>query len=200
MSTLSGYVKAAAVGALGQLADVFLSTKSSIAYIIPQVVIREEHTDEAEITDQPIETGAPVSDHVYDLPAEVVMTVGWSSSASIFDASGTANSVDDAYAALLDLKALREPFSVTTSKRQYENMLIRRMSTVTDKTTNAVLQIEVGMRQVFIVDTQTTNIAPKLQQQEPQKTAGSIDTGAKQVVPAKTSVLAEIRNALNEDL
>lgn len=198
MSDFSGFIKAAAVGGLGQLADVFLSTKSSIAYIIPQVVISEEHTDESEITDQPIETGAPVSDHVYDLPPELVMVVGWSSSASIFDASGTANSVDDAYAALLDLKSLREPFSVTTSKRQYENMLIRRLSTVTDKTTNHVLRIEVGMRQVFIVDTQTTNIAPKVQQQEPQKTAGSIDTGAKQVTPAKSSVLNDIKNAITE--
>lgn len=200
MSTLSGLVKAGAVGVTGQLADVFLHTKRSIGYIVPQVTIQEYHRDEVALTDHPIDSGAPVTDHAFSRPSELRMTIGWSDSASFFDVSGSLNNADDAYAALLDLMNQREPMGVVTGKRTYENMVITSLDTVTDARTNSTLVIEVGMRQVIIVETTTATLAPVAQQQDPQKTAPPVDQGAKQPVQPKESGLYQVGSFLGSVL
>jgi hypothetical protein len=50
--------------------------------IIAQAVIEERHRDELTITDHPVEAGAPITDHAYKNPAEVIITCGWSNSPS----------------------------------------------------------------------------------------------------------------------
>jgi hypothetical protein len=192
---MAGILKAVAVGALGKLADVLLRPRTSIGYIIPQVFIGSEGRDELTITDHPIETGAPVSDHAYKQPATLNMTVGWGAGGLLVDFSGTTNSVDDAYAALLDLQNLREPFTVTTSKRIYQNMMIASLGCTTNKETQNVIIIDVGLREVLIVDTQATTLPPKPNQAEPQKTAAPDTEGTKQPTVPKTSALLDAVNA-----
>ncbi|EIL88525.1 hypothetical protein UU9_12278 [Rhodanobacter fulvus Jip2] len=192
MSTLSGLVKAGAVGALGQLEDVFLHTRRSISYIVPQVTIQEHHRDEVALTDHPIDSGAPVTDHAFSRPSELLMTIGWSDAASFFDVGGSSNNAEDAYPALLELMNQRSPLGVVTGKRTYDNMVIVSLDTVTDAKTNSTLVIEVGMRQVIIVETATTTLAPVTQQQEPEKTAESVDQGMKQPVQPKESGLYQV--------
>lgn len=191
---MAGILKAVAVGALGQLSSVLLRPRTSIGYIIPQVFIGSEGRDELTITDHPIETGAPVSDHAYKQPATLNMTVGWGAGGNLFDFSGTTNSVDDAYAALLDLQNLREPFTVTTAKRIYPNMMIASLGCTTNKETQNVIIIDVGLREVLIVDTQATTLPPKANQQEPEKTAAPVNGGAKQTTAPKTSALLDAYN------
>lgn len=192
---MAGILKAVAVGGLGKLADVLLRPRTSIGYIIPQVFIGSEGRDELTITDHPIETGAPVSDHAYKQPATLNMTVGWGAGGLLVDFSGTTNSVDDAYAALLDLQKLREPFTVTTSKRIYQNMMIASLGCTTNKETQNVIIIDVGLREVLIVDTQATTLPPKPNQAEPQKTAAPDTEGTKQPTVPKTSALLDAVNA-----
>lgn len=50
--------------------------------IIAQAVIEEQHHDELEITEHPIEQGAAISDHAYKRPAHVILHLGWSNSPS----------------------------------------------------------------------------------------------------------------------
>jgi hypothetical protein len=45
--------------------------------IIPDVAIEETHSDRLTVTQHPISTGTPVSDHVYRQPAQVTMRCGW---------------------------------------------------------------------------------------------------------------------------
>ncbi len=47
-----------------------------------QVTINELHTDELEITDHPVDSGAQVSDHAFMHPSEVVLQLAWSNSPS----------------------------------------------------------------------------------------------------------------------
>lgn len=196
MSTLTGYVKAAAVGALGQLADVLLSTRASLSYIIPQVVLEEEHTDDVTVTDNPIETGAPVSDHSFALPSQLTMVIGWSESLNPFDISATSTTAQDAADVLLDLQAQREPFNVTTLTRKYTDMLITSIrQRVTQETIKAPI-FEVSLRKVFLVDTAVATLPPITQQAQPEKTAAPVDSGPKQVTPPKTSALLDITNSL----
>lgn len=189
MSTLTGLVKAGAVGAAGQLVDVFLQTRRSISYIVPQVGIRDEHRDEVALTDNPIDSGAPVTDHAFSRPAELRMTIGWSDSASFFDVSGSSNNASDAYSALLELMSQRSAIGVVTPKRSYEDMVIIGLETVTDRETNSTLVIEVTMRQAIRVDVATTTLPPVEQQVEPQKTAEAVDQGTKQATEVPESAL-----------
>jgi hypothetical protein len=48
--------------------------------IIAQAVIEEQHMDEMEVTQHPVETGAPMTDHAYVRPAHLKMVLMWSNS------------------------------------------------------------------------------------------------------------------------
>lgn len=48
--------------------------------IIAQAVIEEQHMDEMEVTQHPVETGAPITDHAYMRPSHLKMTLMWSNS------------------------------------------------------------------------------------------------------------------------
>ena len=50
--------------------------------LIAQAIISETHTDRLEITEHPVEQGAPIADHAYKRPAEVIIVCGWSNSPS----------------------------------------------------------------------------------------------------------------------
>lgn len=187
----SGIVKAAAVGALGKIADVLLRPRTSIAYVIPQVFIGSETRDEMTLTQHPIETGAPVSDHVYKEPTTLNMTVGWGAGGGFLDFSGTTNNVNDAYDVLLELQNERAVLDVTTAIRTYKNMVMVSLSRTVNKETNAVCLVDVGFKEAVIVDTQATTLPPKVNQAEPQKTAAPNTEGTKQPVVPKTSALLD---------
>jgi hypothetical protein len=48
--------------------------------IIAQATIEEQHQDEMEITQHPVETGAPITDHAFVRPSHLVLTLMWSNS------------------------------------------------------------------------------------------------------------------------
>jgi Dit-like phage tail protein len=69
-----------ASGVLGMLPEplaAFIRSPRSIGTIIPDVTIEESHSDRMTVTQHPIADGSPISDHVYKLPATVVMRVGF---------------------------------------------------------------------------------------------------------------------------
>lgn len=53
---------------------------SSQPDIVAQAVIEEQHMDEMEVTQHPIETGAPITDHAFVRPSRLIMTLMWSNS------------------------------------------------------------------------------------------------------------------------
>lgn len=151
--TVSGLV----VAGLGQLEDVLLRQGRSIAGIIPSVVIEEQHTDDLMITQHPVESGADVTDHAVKMPAQVTMSCGFGQSGSnIVGASLFQPSPRDAYNLLLSLQASKQPFDVITGKRSYKNMLVKRLTVVTDQETENVLMVDVELQEIIMVDTSTT--------------------------------------------
>lgn len=51
--------------------------------LLAQVTIEELHRDDMEITSHPVELGAPISDHAFMRPAEVVIKCAWSNSPTL---------------------------------------------------------------------------------------------------------------------
>ena len=123
----------------------------SIGTLIPDVVIEEMHRDELQITIHPVETGNPITDHSFKMPATVEMRCAWSDSSA-----QAAGYVQEVYQQFLQLQASREPFNVSTVKRQYENMLVRSLMVKTDETSEFALMCVAILQEVILTGVQTT--------------------------------------------
>lgn len=124
-----------------------------IGDIIPDVVIEELHHDHAAITVHPVETGTPVSDHMFLLPKTVEMRPAWSDS-SVWGAPGYSRSV---YAQLVALQQTREPFELVTGKRSYQNMQIRDLAVKTDVESENGLLAVVIFQEIIIASVTMTS-------------------------------------------
>lgn len=175
----------------------FVSNRS-IGGIIPDVTFEEHHTDELTITDHPVEQGAAITDHAFKNPSEVTMKVGWSDARALINSivsgslfSGRISSANDLYEQMLSLQESREIFDLVTGKRTYNNMLIKRIDVVTNNETENVLVMDVFMRQIIIVNTNTVALAATDNQSTPQDTGAVQNAGTKQpVVSPKQSALS----------
>src|SRR6266446_536195 len=85
--------------------------------LIAEVTIDEDGDDQLIITRHPVEQGAVISDHSYKMPSEVRLRLGWSNAFGGY--SGYAR---DVYSRILQLQDSRQPFSIITGKRSYDNM------------------------------------------------------------------------------
>lgn len=146
-----------------------------IGTLIPDVVIREAQRDEMVITDHPVEIGAAISDHAFLRPVEVEMQIAWSDSSG-----GYVGYARDAYDELRQLQRQREPFTLTTGTRRYQNMLISSITLQQDEKTANIVAITVRLREVIIVRTKTTGAA-KSAQANPAKTGATAQLGTQQL-------------------
>ncbi|MEM8258232.1 hypothetical protein Q4R52_18980 [Morganella morganii] len=171
------------------LSTLFSQNTRKIEMIVPSVVISEKHSDSSEITEHPVQVpggeGFTVSDHTFDRPSEVTMEIGFAGGGSLIDGFDTSSMFDistglklgssprEIYQQLLDLKAGKKPFDVITGKRDYKNMLIRAIEVTTDNTSENVLMVVLTLRQVIIVETKKTKVAPVENQKLPEATGGT---------------------------
>lgn len=108
------------------------------------VTLVENTIDEIEITDQPVQQGAPISDHAFKKPITLSIQI-------IFGASFFGDSLDKIYQNLLDLQSSFKPFSVTTPKRVYGNMLFKTLGVTTEKKTENILSVNCSFKQIITV-------------------------------------------------
>lgn len=160
----------------------------SIGGIVAQVTIDEQATDDLQITEHPVEQGAPIADHAFKRPSTVTIRAGWSRQWA-FDLSAETG----VYGQLLAWQAALLPFNVMTGKRNYTNMLIERLQVVTDQHTEYALMATITCREVIIVNTSTQMVAGQSnspdQQSNPSQTAQPNQNGPQQ--PTQTGYVDE---------
>jgi hypothetical protein len=157
------------------------SPQRSIGTIIPDIVTREVHNDETVITQHPVETGAPISDHAYLQPPVLEMHCRFSNSTA--QSEGYVQLV---YQEFLSLQAQLQPFNVTTGKRQYQNMMISGLQVTTDEFTEFVLDLVVHLRGVIITTATQGTSSPMSNssssaQTDPQQTGDVLNNGVQQL-------------------
>jgi hypothetical protein len=153
--------------------------KRSIGTIIPDIVVSETHHDHLTITKHPVETGAAISDHCFMEPPTVEMQCGCSNSTAQSEGY-----VQQVYAEILALQSQRQPFNVSTGKRQYSNMLIGDIIVTTDESSEYALNFTVALENVKIVSTQTTGAsASNANQASPATTASPTNSGSQSLTP-----------------
>jgi hypothetical protein len=142
-----------------------------IGTIIPDIVVEEIHHDQLQITEFPVETGAPISDHTFNRQPQVMMRCGFSN--STVQSEGY---VEEVYQLLLLLQAAHEPFNVRTGKREYQNMLIESLLVETDQESEYALRVAVGLKGVIITSTEGGG-AMAGNQADPSQTSGVANSG-----------------------
>jgi hypothetical protein len=186
---------------LGEIALIGASTvislleSSTIGGVTIQALVEETHDDTLEMTDHPIEQGAEITDHSYVNPTAVLLRCGWSNSSteallgavsSLFSdgASSTgADYVSGIYSQLLALQQSRQPFTISTPLRTYENMLMPALRVTRDQKTYQALMVTATCREAILVSTQTTTIPPQANQADPSNTADTQNMGSQSLQP-----------------
>jgi hypothetical protein len=150
-----------------------------------------------------VEGGAAISDHAYRQPAGLTIRAAVSDSSMRGLAPDYAvavgrqgrltdsDSSDSAefYARLLELQRAREPFDIVTGKRLYKNMLLTRLSTVTDAASENILSFTAECREVIIVETRLAAVPPARLHQDPPRTGRAKDRGQVQSKEVGSSVI-----------
>lgn len=162
-----------------------ITPKRQIGAFTADATFEEQHSDELAITEHPVEQGAAITDHAYKRPSALTLRLGWSNASQ--QAGGDDAYVRTIYAKLLALQASRVPIDVVTGKRSYSNMLIAAIALTTDETSEFALFVTVTLREIIIVQTQTTSVPPAAVHADPAKTAPIESLGTKQPAPATPS-------------
>lgn len=157
-------------GVLSGLTGVLRQTIGGVAGIVVDATVSEEHLTTCDLTENPVEDGAKVTDHVQLKPAQLTIEgvisdspLGYAyigniqnlvrSVATLFGKS--ARSVD-AYNDLLNLQKSRQPFTVTTGLKRYKNMIMTELSVPRTAQTGAAIHFRAVMREIRIVKSKTT--------------------------------------------
>jgi hypothetical protein len=167
------------------------------------VAIMEEHRAEVEITKHPVEQGATISDHAFNLPLELIMEIGWTPSSAAnsglpnllgllpipslagFTGAGNNNLIKTLFAKLYTIKAQRTLVSVYTGKRVYRNMLIHTLSERTTTDTENALIVTVGFSEILIANVVTLQVPTNTNAQAaPQDTTPTQPQGGQSLQPA----------------
>jgi hypothetical protein len=172
-------------------------------------VIRTEHQQRIEKTQDPIQTGANISDHAFIMPARVVLEIGmsdamdsytpgqWSPNRNILQNSlqalqaiaglgsqGVSKSVN-AYQTMLKVAKARGvpgPLTVTTRLNTYTNMLL------TDISAPDTAETKFGLRATLVFEELFTGTVTSQQVSARTDLTGATNLGTKQALPVPSTI------------
>lgn len=136
--------------------------------------IVESHTGSVRITEHPVQTGATISDHAYNIPDKLTLQIFVSDSMDCVvynQFSKYSTKSLSAYQVLRDLKTKRLPLSVRTRLHYYKNMLIESMSVNDDYKTANSLRCTVMLREIIMADVNAQTVDKSYGQAEKSTTS-----------------------------
>ena len=144
------------------------------------VTFKESHSFTNAITQNPVQSGANVSDHVYQQPILFTWDVGVSDClASVIRgqfSSASKRSVS-AFQVLQELWKTAEALTVTTAFATYDNMVIKSFVAIRDKTTMTAMRATVVLQQIIV--TNATSISVSAKTTSFPQTTGETNSGTK---------------------
>jgi len=172
-----------------------LISKRSIASFTGYVCINENSTDTLEITEHPVQQGASITDHAFVRPPELSIRY-------IYMPGNVP--LSEMYKDFLDLQSSREPFTIVTGKRVYNNMLFASIAVTNDVNSENILAINASFKQIILVQVNETTVPANDLQSNPSQTAPIENTGDKKAqavtdndVSQDVSSLASIGGAVH---
>lgn len=149
---------------------IFKTRRLQIDKISVDATMRETHTHRSVCTDNPIEGGASVTDHVNVKPAELeiegIITDTPVTFSVIDSATGLVNTVKgftggksravEYFEKFLDLRASRVPFNVITGLKVYKNMILEDFTVNRDANTANAIVFTAKMKEIVYAYAKTT--------------------------------------------
>jgi len=134
----------------------------SIGLIEFDALISEQHESTLTLSENPVENGSPIIDHFYPDPQKLTLTVGQNLDGFIIgqlpeDDQADGTRLADFYFLLKQAQLAGELFEVGTGVELYQNMIIRGLSTIRDKTQVTILQVVVSLQEVRRVSATPTD-------------------------------------------
>lgn len=122
----------------------------------------EEHRFDSEITEHPVETGADITDHVRS--RGMSLTIDGIVSDTPIGAIAKRRLIDfgdflpsgEAYAKLIGIRDARQPITIATSLRTYENMVMESLTIPCNATAGDALRFSAVFRQVQLITNERT--------------------------------------------
>ena len=157
---------------MGIFSILFQQTKAKIGSITLDASVRETHLTTCDLTENPVEDGATITDHVRFKPVELTIdgvisntpisfalinniTGAVDTVTSIF---GQTNRSVEAYNNLLALQKSREPFEVITGLKRYTDMIMTSLSVPRDASTGNAIHFTAQMKQIIIAKTESSSL------------------------------------------
>lgn len=157
--------------------------------------VNESHTGSVRITEHPVQSGANISDHAYNLPDKLTIQILVSDSMSCVvtnQFSETSTKSVSAYKILRLLKEKRMPLSVRTRLHNYTDMLIETMSVDDDYKHASSLRCTVMLRQIIMAEVKAETV-----DNDSAYAATNITTEVKSTTTQKTDKSA-LANAMGQ--
>lgn len=158
-------------------APVYITDKAGDYYVF-DAIFRVEHNNSRRVTEHPVQTGANISDHSYQLPSMLTIEIGMSdvmgnySAASIgsiqdfaksnmyspsgaFDWGGAETDPTKsvkAFEKIMEWQASGDPLSIETRLGNYLNMVVENVMTMDDVKTKHGLRCSITFRQIITAE------------------------------------------------
>lgn len=149
-----------------------------VVYIFDAVFMLE-HTQEIQLTEHPVQSGANISDHAFIKPARLGIDIGMSDamqSYTIGQWAGNLSKSVSAYQTMLALELSRVPVTVKTRLNTYTNMVIVGIHTRDENKTNHGLRASITFQQVFMGTANTQSASSSRPQDTGSTGIGSVPT------------------------
>lgn len=149
------------------LTSIFFPTKSPalIGTVNLDCVFSENTTEDCEITDYPIETGAYIQDNIYIRPLTFSISgfltdtpIGWVQTIETLFDSTNQSLTQAALDSLESLKNTRTPFTVVTGMRIYENMVFLSLNYSRDTNNGRSVNVDCTFKQLLFASYKTVQI------------------------------------------
>lgn len=179
-------------GSSGADVNQLVLIKTNIGGFFFDAVLREDHTETVKVTEHPVQTGANISDHAYNMPARLTMEVGMSDAMDSIVAgqfTGWGTKSKSAYQMLKQLKEARLPLKVLTRLNLYENMIIEEINAPDDVKTQRGLRCTVTMREIFVIKVSKEKVSARVQ------ATGQTNRNVQQPTEPPPTVLGALENA-----
>ena len=114
-------------------------------------VFKTDMVKDRRITQHPVQTGANISDHSYQVPTKLMMEIGVSDIMSSYSTNqweSDSRSIS-AYEKIVDLQKMGQPLSVSTRLDEFENMVIISISVKEDSKTRYSLRAEITLQEIL---------------------------------------------------
>lgn len=149
------------------LSFIFGQSRATIGSVTIDASVSETHSDTSDVTENPVEQGAKITDHVQIKPKQLTIQGVISDTpinfAFVDNVAGAINTVKsylggttrsiDAYNRLVDIQRKRDPITVITGLRVYSNMILQNISVNRTATTGKAVHFTAELREIRIAGT-----------------------------------------------